>query len=104
MTSGPADLILRGGAIYTVDDDRPHASALAVRGDRIVAVGADDDVADLIGSSTRLIELRGRTVLPGFHDAHIHPVTSGVDMLRCAVFGAPGAAAVTSKAPLPAGR
>ncbi len=94
MTSGPADLILRGGAIHTVDDDRPLASALAVRGDRIVAVGADDDVADLIGSSTRLIELRGRTVLPGFHDAHIHPVTSGVDMLRCDVFGAPGAAAV----------
>jgi predicted amidohydrolase YtcJ len=82
-SSAAADLVLRDGAVHTVDPANPSASAIAVRGGLIVAVGADRDVAGLIGPTTRVIELRGRTVLPGFQDAHCHPVTSGVDQLRC---------------------
>src|SRR6185503_21107191 len=83
MTDQPADLILRGGRIATMDPARSWATALAVRGERIAAVGHDADVASVVGPSTRVIELRGRTVTPGFQDAHVHPVHGGLAMLRC---------------------
>lgn len=79
----PADLVLRGGRVATMDAARSWASALAVHGGRIVAVGADRDVAACIGPSTRVIELHGRTVTPGFQDAHVHPVHAGIARLRC---------------------
>ncbi|MFL5687036.1 MAG: amidohydrolase [Chloroflexota bacterium] len=82
-TDQPADLVLRGGRIATMDPARSWASALAVRGERIVAVGHDADVADVTGTTTRVIDLRGRTVTPGFQDAHVHPVHGGLSMLRC---------------------
>jgi predicted amidohydrolase YtcJ len=82
-TDRPADLVLRGGRIATMDPARSWATALAVRGERIVAVGHDSAVGDLIGPSTRVIELHGRTVTPGFQDAHVHPVHGGLSMLRC---------------------
>jgi hypothetical protein len=68
----PADLILAGGRVYTVEADRPWAEALAVRGDRIARVGSDAEVRALKGPATRVVELGGRLVLPGFNDAHTH--------------------------------
>jgi predicted amidohydrolase YtcJ len=79
----PADLVLTGGRIATMDAARSWASALAVVDGRIVAVGTEGVVRDHIGASTRVIELRGRTVTPGFQDAHVHPVHGGLAMLRC---------------------
>jgi predicted amidohydrolase YtcJ len=79
----PADLVLRGGRVATMDAARRFESAIAVRDGRIVAVGPDAAVAGHIGSSTRVIELRGRTVTPGFQDAHVHPVHGGLARLRC---------------------
>jgi predicted amidohydrolase YtcJ len=79
----PADLVLRGGRIATMDAARSWASALAVRGGRIVAVGPDVAVASSIGPGARVIDLHGRTVTPGFQDAHVHPVHGGLTMLRC---------------------
>jgi predicted amidohydrolase YtcJ len=66
-----------------MDRSRGAARAVAVAGGRIVAVGDDRDMAALVGSRTRVVELRGRTLTPGFIDAHVHPVSSGVEMLRC---------------------
>lgn len=79
----PADLVLTGGRIATIDAARSFASALAVRDGRIVAVGPDSVVRAHIGPSTRVIELCGRTVTPGFQDAHVHPVHGGLARLRC---------------------
>ncbi len=79
----PADLVLTGGRIATMDAARSWASALAVRDGRLLAVGTEAAVAEHIGPSTRVIELRGRTVTPGFQDAHVHPVHGGLAMLRC---------------------
>ena len=79
----PADLVLTGGPIATMDAVRSWATALAVRGGRIVAVGPDAAVAAHIGQTTRVIELRGRMVTPGFGDAHVHPVHGGLARLRC---------------------
>ena len=79
----PADLVLTGGRIPTIDAARSWASAVAVRDGRIVAVGPDAAVAAHIGAGTRVIELRGRTVTPGFGDSHVHPIHGGLARLRC---------------------
>ncbi|HET7109832.1 MAG TPA: amidohydrolase family protein [Gemmatimonadales bacterium] len=66
------DVILTGGRIFTADSAHPWAEAVAVRGDRIMAVGSNADIGSLADSGTRLIELGGRVVVPGFNDAHDH--------------------------------
>lgn len=66
------DTVLLNGKIFTANDAQPWAQALAIRGDRIVAVGDSVTVAALASSSTRRIDLGGRTVVPGFNDAHMH--------------------------------
>ena len=82
-SESPADLVLTGGRVATMDAARRWATALAVRDGRIVAVGRDADARAFIGPRTRVIELRGRAVTPGFQDAHVHPVHGGLTMLRC---------------------
>ena len=69
---GDATLILKNARIFTVDPDRPWAQAMAVRGDRIVAVGNDDEVQGLSSSDATVIDAGGRLTLPGFIDGHIH--------------------------------
>ena len=68
----PADLVLRDGKIVTVDDANPEAQALAVRGDEIIAVGTNDEVAAYIGEMTQVIELDGQLAIPGFIEGHGH--------------------------------
>lgn len=70
--AGPADIVFQGGTIYTVDAENADASAVAVRGDLIVAVGDRDDMKGLIGDSTRVVELGEGALTPGFIDAHGH--------------------------------
>jgi predicted amidohydrolase YtcJ len=82
-SGGPADVVFAGGAVYTVDAARSWAQAVAVRGGRIVAIGTDDSVSDLIGPTTEVHDLRGRMLLPGFQDAHVHPPSGGLEMLEC---------------------
>ena len=72
-----ADLVFRGGSVWTGDPSNPTATAVAVKGGRIVAVGSDDDVAAFIGSATRMVALDGRTLLPGIIDAHTHFLDGG---------------------------
>ena len=69
---GPADLILTNGKIITVDQTFSIAQAVAVRGDRILAVGTNEEINRLAGANTRRIDLRGRAVTPGFIDNHSH--------------------------------
>jgi predicted amidohydrolase YtcJ len=71
--AGEAELMLTGGRIVTMDPARPRASALAVRRGRIVAVGSEAELRTLRGDRTRVEDLQGKVVLPGFHDAHAHP-------------------------------
>jgi len=68
----PADTVYLNANIHTVDPDNPRAEALAVRGDRIAAVGSRAEVGGLIGPTTEVVDLRGMTVLPGLIDAHAH--------------------------------
>lgn len=68
----PADLLLLDGRVVTVDPATPEAEAVAIRGDRIVAVGSNAEIAGLRGPSTRVLNLEGRLVLPGFIESHGH--------------------------------
>jgi len=81
--SAPADTILVGGAVHTCDPAQPWAQAVAVRDGRIVAVGTDGEMRARRGPRTEVLELAGRTLLPGFQDAHAHPVGGGMDRRRC---------------------
>jgi predicted amidohydrolase YtcJ len=72
--------------VHTVDAGRSRASAVAVKDGRITTVGEDADVRELIGPRTEVIDLRNRMLLPGFQDAHVHPVSSGLDLLRCDLY------------------
>jgi predicted amidohydrolase YtcJ len=67
-----ADLVLRGGKVVTVDGSDTIAEAVAVVGNRIAAVGSTEAIEAYIGPGTRIVELNGRTLLPGFIDAHNH--------------------------------
>jgi predicted amidohydrolase YtcJ len=68
----PADLVLKNGVIYTVNERQPRAEAVAIRGDRIIFVGSNADVKKYEGQATRVIDLQGKTVVPGMTDAHYH--------------------------------
>jgi predicted amidohydrolase YtcJ len=68
----PADLILLNSKVFTANSVKPFAEAVAIRGERIVAVGTSAEVEKLAGAKTRRIDLQGRVVIPGFNDAHIH--------------------------------
>lgn len=73
-----ADIVFRNGPVYTVNAATPWAHAVAVKGKRIVFVGDDADVAALVGPQTRVVDLAGKMLLPGFVEGHIHPLVGGV--------------------------
>jgi predicted amidohydrolase YtcJ len=82
-----ADLVLVNGKIYTVDNARPIASALAVRGGRVLFVGSDAEARVLANASTRVIDLNGETVIPGIVDAHAHLLGLGNTLARVNLAG-----------------
>jgi predicted amidohydrolase YtcJ len=87
VSRSEADLVLAGGKIRTPAHPSGFVPALAVRDGLILAVGSDDEMRELTGRRTRVIDLRGRLVLPAFGDAHVHPVGGGLESLRCNLVG-----------------
>ncbi len=71
------DLLILNAAVRTLDPARPQAEALAVAGNRIVALGRTDELRSMAGPGTRVIDAGGRSVLPGFNDAHVHWLSGG---------------------------
>jgi len=76
-TPEPADMVLTNGVIYTVDPAKPRVEAVAVKGERIVAVGTSKEIQAYGGPATRVIDLKGRFAMPGFNDAHVHLANAG---------------------------
>jgi predicted amidohydrolase YtcJ len=92
-----ADLVLHGGVVFDGEDVLVGASTVAVRAGRIVAVGTRQQVREIVGPAgpqTQVVDLAGRVVLPGFVDAHVHPVMAGVERLTCDLTGITGADAI----------
>src|SRR6266436_10375508 len=78
----PADTIVLHGKIYTLNPKQAWAEALAIRGERIVAVGSDSDIANLQSKDTKVIDAKGHLVLPGFTDCHIHFIDGSFSLGR----------------------
>jgi predicted amidohydrolase YtcJ len=76
VTVPPADYVFKHGSVYTVDNDLPWAEAVAVSGGRIVYVGREPGVGAYVGKQTRVIDMGGGMLLPGFIDSHAHIGTS----------------------------
>jgi|ERR1044071_4581132 predicted amidohydrolase YtcJ len=74
----PADLVFKNGNIYTVNERQPNAQAIAVKGNRIIFVGTDSEVKKYEGKGTRVVDLKGRTVVPGMTDSHNHLIGVGL--------------------------
>jgi predicted amidohydrolase YtcJ len=72
VAAQPADLVLVNGRVVTMDPARPEAQAIAMRGDRILAVGSDGEVREHVGTATRVIDLQGKLAVPGFIEGHGH--------------------------------
>lgn len=100
-SSSTAELILHGGSILTMETDQPRAEALAVGGGRILAVGEAASVMALAGPDTRIVDLAGRCLLPGFIDAHGH-FMNALQVVAWANVQRPPAGPVTSIADLQA--
>ena len=81
----PADLVFVNGPIFTADATRSFARAVAVAEGRVLAVGVESEVSEHIGPHTEVLDLAGRLLTPGFQDAHVHPGSSGLDLLRCSL-------------------
>jgi predicted amidohydrolase YtcJ len=90
------DLILHNAGIFTVDATQPRAQAVAIANGRFFAVGSNSDVLNLADPGVRKIDLAGKTVLPGFIDAHCHPSSAGVDMVIAVDCDLPSIAAIQS--------
>ena len=92
-----ADLVFVNGGIYTADESHSWAEAAAVRGGAIVAVGVNDDMKGLTGPDTRVVDLSGKMLLPGFHDAHVHPGMGGMALLGCDLDGIASVEAIVAR-------
>src|SRR5262249_43755731 len=90
----PADLVLRGGKVITVDKDWRIAQAVAVKDGRFLAVGDDAAIAAHVGPQTQVIELAGKTVVPGLIDSHLHQLFAGLNGPAVQLLGARSVAEV----------
>jgi predicted amidohydrolase YtcJ len=97
LAEPPAELVLRNGIVHTLAPGRPATEAVAVRGGRILATGTSAELLPLVGKTTRVIELAGRTVVPGFEDSHAHLLGIGYRHLDVELEGAPSFAEVVAR-------
>jgi predicted amidohydrolase YtcJ len=85
-----ADVIIHGGAVLTMTDDKSHAEAVALKDKAILKVGSKAEVMQLAGSGTRLVDARGGTVMPGFVESHMHLFTGAAELQNLDLHGAHG--------------
>src|ERR1051325_10399798 len=76
------DLILHNGNIVTMEDKQPTAAAIAMQGEKILSLGPSEQILKLAGPQTKVVDLKGRTAIPGLIDTHIHIVSGGLGMVK----------------------
>ena len=91
------DLIVLNGRLVTFDPDHPRASALAIGGGRILAVGDETEIRDLAGPGTKVIDAGGGTVLPGVIDSHVHLFGGAAELAYCDLHGVADADTLTAR-------
>ncbi len=91
-----ASLVFTNANVHTLDGQRPHATAICIDGKRILRVGSDEEARACVGKDTRVVDLRGATVVPGWVDAHYHLSGVGWREMRLNLEGTPSAAALAA--------
>lgn len=81
----PADRVYRNGIIFTADARNPTAEALAIREGKIVFVGSNQGAGAFVGPATTVVDLKGRFLMPGLVDGHLHPLEAGAQLLKCSL-------------------
>jgi predicted amidohydrolase YtcJ len=104
MTQAPADLILTGGTVKVLDPASRVAEAVAIKGNRILAVGTAKEIAAFAGPKTEMIDVAGGVVIPGFNDSHAHMDREGLKSTRLSLAGARSVAEITARIADAAGR
>src|SRR5262245_60722057 len=74
------DLVIVNASVHTMDESQPRAEAVAISGNRIVAVGSTADIRSQAGPKTRIVDAGGKNVFPGFNDAHVHFLSGGYSL------------------------
>jgi hypothetical protein len=87
ISRNQVELVLYNGNIITVDDDMPGAESVAISGERVVYVGSSDTALSLASKDTELIDLKGKTLIPGFNDDHTHTLGAGAFYLQPMLWG-----------------
>jgi len=82
-----ADVLILNGKIWTVDEKQSLTEAVAIKGDKILAVGWSQDMKGLVDQQTEIIDVEGKLVLPGFNDAHLHFLGGGLSLLQVNLAG-----------------
>jgi predicted amidohydrolase YtcJ len=90
------ELILHNGAVYTMNAAQPQVQAIAIDARRIVALGSDEEISHAYRGHVD-VDLKGQMVLPGFHDAHMHPVYGGIELAQCNLTDLDSIEAITKK-------
>ena len=96
-SSPTADLVIKNATIYTVDEDNPSAQAVAVTGDTIAFVGSDADVQAWVGENTEVLDMRGKTVTPGFIEGHAHFSGVGANKMNLDLMATDSYAAIVNQ-------
>ncbi|WP_415232994.1 amidohydrolase family protein, partial [Pseudophaeobacter arcticus] len=89
-----AELIIKGASVVTMNPDQPRAQAVAVAEGKILAVGSDADIVEMIGPATRVVDAKGATLSPGFVEAHMHVFGGGASLGHLQLTGMKGAAMI----------
>jgi predicted amidohydrolase YtcJ len=97
QTQHPADVVITNARIYTVNAKQPWAEAIAIQGDKIVAVGNQKDVDALRGPATKVMDAKGHLLLPGFTDCHIHFMDGSLGLMRVDLNGAGSVAEIQKR-------
>jgi predicted amidohydrolase YtcJ len=95
--TAPADKIVLHGRVYTVNEKHPWAEAVAIRGDKIVAVGSDQEISAYRGSATQVLDAGGRLILPGFEDCHLHFMDGSLGLDQVDLNGAASVAEIQKR-------
>ncbi|KAM5551683.1 hypothetical protein ABKV19_026502 [Rosa sericea] len=85
--SPAADLVVKNAKIYTIDESLPLADSMAVRNGRILRIGSYSSIQDMVGYGTKELDLKGKIVVPGFIDSHVHLIFGGLQMMRVELHG-----------------
>lgn len=80
-----ADVVLTNGVVHTLDENLPRAESIALRNGEVTAIGESAELRRYINAATRVVDLKGQAVLPGFFDLHVHPIFAGLQARRCVI-------------------